>query len=352
MKKKWICIALIFVLVLAFSACSKSEPADTGTEPPAEPSSEPVTLRMCTDYSAEDISGALVDEFAEKVNEQTNGTVTIEVFHDGVLYKNDQYADAISSGTLDMCYAMFGKGWPNTIPQFQALGSGWFMSNDEALNALNGPFGDYLAQLLEEKMNTKVLGWSGAGCVDVMLNNQHPITKPEDLKGLKFRIANAAQMAQVEAFGAVGVVMPPNDMYLGVQKGTIDGVYSTAPGGAMTIKLTEIAKYWTRVSVSGTGIEHGFVMNSDKYNALSKEQQDVLLALGKEYGQKMMDVTMEKGDEQWAHLEAQGIELTVIPAEDIPKWRAVWADAGDKVLKECVSEEEAQKLYDLAQQSK
>jgi TRAP-type C4-dicarboxylate transport system substrate-binding protein len=140
MKKKLICITLIMVLVLAFSGCSgktdQPAAADQGK------SSEPVTLRMCTDYAAADINGALIDEFAQKAKEQSNGTITIEVFHDGQLFKNDQYADAISSGTLDMCYAMFGKGWPNTIPQFQALGSGWFMDNDEAIKALNGPFGD------------------------------------------------------------------------------------------------------------------------------------------------------------------------------------------------------------------
>ncbi|NLO96461.1 MAG: TRAP transporter substrate-binding protein [Peptococcaceae bacterium] len=231
------------------------------------------------------------------------------------------------------------------------MGSGWFETSEQALKALNGPFGDYFEQLLEEKANTKLLGWSGAGAVDCMLNNKRPVRNPEDLKGLKLRIANAAQMAQVEAFGAVGVVMSPNDMYLGVQRGTIDGVYSTSPSGAMTIKLTEIAKYYTRVDVSGTGVEHGFAMNLDKFNSLSKEQQDVLINLATEYGQKMLEVGIEMADEHWANLEAHGAEVTVVPKEEIPKWRAVWKDVGDKVLKEVVSEEEAQKLYELAMQS-
>lgn len=350
MKKKIICLTLVMGLVLAFSGCSGQ--AEQSAAPDEGSAGKEVTLRMCTDYSAEDINGALIDEFAAKVKEQTNGTVNIEVYHDGLLFKNDQYADAISSGTLDMCYAMFGKGWPNTIPQFQALGSGWFANSEEALKALNGPFGDYFEQLLEEKANTKLLGWSGAGAVDCMLNNKHPVSKPEDLKGMKLRIANASQMAQVECFGAVGVVMPPNDMYLGVQRGTIDGVYSTSPGGAMTIKLTEIAKYYTRVDVSGTGVEHGFAMNLNKFNSLSKEQQDVLLALGKEYGEIILQAGADMADEHWANLAAKGAEVTVVPEEDIPQWRAIWADAGDKVLKEVVSEEEAQKLYELAQQSK
>ncbi len=53
----------------------------------------------------------------------------------------------------------------------------------------------------------KVLGWSGAGCVDCMLNTKHEITKPEDLTGLKLRVPNVGQMAQVEAFGGAGVVL-------------------------------------------------------------------------------------------------------------------------------------------------
>jgi TRAP-type C4-dicarboxylate transport system substrate-binding protein len=120
----------------------------------------------------------------------------------------------------------------------------------------------------------------------------------------------------------------------------------------MTVKLTEIAKYFTRGAVSGTGVEHGFVMNLNKFNGLSKEQQDILLALGKEYGEKILKAGAENADKAWDNLKAKGAEVTVIPAEDIPKWRAVWAEAGDKVLKQVVSEDEAKKLYDLAQQSK
>jgi C4-dicarboxylate-binding protein DctP len=309
-------------------------------------------LRMLTDQSNADVTGSLIDKWAAEIEEKSEGQLVIEVYHDGQLYKLDQYADAFAAGSIDIAFAQFGKGWPNKIPQFTLLSSAVFETTEHALACLNGDLGTYLNQLLNEKGKVQVLGWSGAGCVDCMLNTVRPVTKPEDLKGLKLRVPNPGQMAQVEAFGGAGVVISATDMFLAVQKGTVDGVYSTAPGGAMTIKLAEVAKYFTRVAVTGLAIEHGIIMNIDVYNSLPANLQELLTSTAKVYGEQIIADTAANGDKAWDVLVSKGIELTVIPDEEVPSWRAVWAPARDEVLKQVLDQAEIDKLMAMVDKYK
>lgn len=361
MKRKLLCFLLILSLVLslALMGCAKSaaEPAASGAAP-AETSSAPapekinVKLRMLTDEKITTVAGALIDKFAKEINEKSGGQITIEVYYEGQLYKNDQYADAFATGSIDLAYAQFGKGWPKIIPQLTILSSAVFADEEHALRALNGELGTYLASLLETKGKVKVLGWSGAGCVDCMLNTKHEVTKPEDLKGLKLRVPNAGQMAQVEAFGGAGVVMAASDMYMAVQQGTVDGVYSTAPGGAMTVKLAEVAKYFTRVAVTGTAVEHGIVINIDTFNSLPIDMQKLLTDIAKAYGEQILKDTKTAGDASWDVLESKGAQVYVVPDNEVASWKAVWAPVRDKVLKEVLPQDEIDKMMAMVDKAK
>lgn len=339
MKKKLLCSALILsiLLSLALVGCSKSTTADTGEE-------ISVKFRMLTDEKITTPAGSLIDAFAKEINEKSDGQIEIEVYYEGQLYKNDEYYDAFATGSVDLAYAQFGKGWPKIIPQLTILSSAIFADEAQALRALNGDLGTYLASLLESKGKVKVLGWSGAGCVDCMLNTSHEITNPEDLQGLKLRVPNAGQMAQVEAFGGAGVVMSATDMYMAVQQGTVDGVYSTSPGGGMTVKLAEVAKYFTRVAVTGTAVEHGIIMNIDSFNNLPADLQQLMIDTSKAYGEQILNDTKAAGDDAWDVIESKGAQVYVVPDDEIASWKAVWEPVRDEVLKEVLTQDEIDKM--------
>lgn len=355
--KRVLALALgVLMMVVLMTACANN----TSTTSPstatisAAPAAEKISVkfRMLTDEKSTSVTGALIDKFSKEINEKSGGQITIEVYFEGQLYKNDQYSDAFSTGSVDLAFAQFGKGWPKIIPQVTILSSAVFTDEAQALRALNGDLGTYLASLLESKGKIKVLGWSGAGCVDCMLNTKHEITKPEDLQGLKLRIPNAGQLAQVEAFGGAGVVMAATDMYMGVQQGTVDGVYSTSPGGAMTIKLAEVAKYFTRVAVTGTAVEHGIVMNIDSYNSLPADLQKLMIVTAEAYGEQILNDTKAAGDDAWGVLASKGAQVYVVPADQVATWKAVWAPVRDKVLKEVLPQDEIDKMMAMVEKAK
>lgn len=357
MKGKKICLTVLAVLVAALLLLGGCAKKTTETAAPAGKdagqSEAPLTLRMVTEYSPDEGRGQVVQGFADNIMKQSNGKIKIEVYYEGQLFKSEQVPDAIASGSIDLVYATFAKGWPNIVPQLNILDTGIFSSIDEGMKCLNGgDLGKYLDELLEQKGHIKVLGWSAAGVVDALGCTKRQIKKIEDMKGLRARIAANTQLAQLEAYGATGVVMSPTDMYLALQKGTIDTVYQSSGSGVVNNKLPEVAKYWTRVPLAGAICSYGFVIRTEVYNNLSPDLQKIVMDCGKAAAAEMV-VKTDDADMQWEKIKSfPGVQVYVVPAEEVPAWKAVWEPTRYKVLEKTLSKEEIKKLEDLVKNQK
>jgi TRAP-type C4-dicarboxylate transport system substrate-binding protein len=74
------------------------------------------------------------------------------------------------------------------------------------------------------------------------MTREKPIRKIADIKGLRLRSPSAAQAAQIEHLGGIGVSMPVTQIYNGIERGTIDG--TMIPLSAMIdFKLIEVVKH-------------------------------------------------------------------------------------------------------------
>ena len=111
-----------------------------------------------------------------------------------------------------------------------------------------------------------------------LINNVRPLQTPEDFKGLKIRSYGALAAGALRTLGANPVVMSPSEMYLALQRGTIDGLIS----GVTSLhqrKLWEVGKYATV-----TGAAFGaFPVNitKSKFDGLPGDVKKALLAAGR-----------------------------------------------------------------------
>ncbi len=101
------------------------------------------------------------------------------------------------------------------------------------------------------------------------------IAKPDDLKGLKFRLGGFAGKIMTRV-GVVPQQIAGGDIYPALEKGTIDGAEWVGPYDDEKLGFYKVAKFyhypgwWETVSI-------GFiVINVKKYNALPKLYQEAL----------------------------------------------------------------------------
>ncbi len=180
-------------------------------------------------------------EFAKAVQKDTDGRVSIEVYHSGALGSEKDMVEQLRFAALEMSLMSTGSmQFLERKLEIEELPYAW-PTRQHAYKALDGELGAKLKSLLEPK-GIYILAWLENGYRH-MTNNVRPIYKPEDLKGLKIRSAEV-QM-RLDTFKLLGIQptpMPFTELFLALQQGTVDGqenplaiIYSS--------KFFEVQKY-------------------------------------------------------------------------------------------------------------
>jgi len=135
--------------------------------------------------------------------------------------------------------------------------------------------------------------WFGGG----MAGKDACITKPEDVKGLKFRSAGPTFAQMWQAAGASIVSIPSNEVYNAFQTGVANGT-DTSMGSFLSFRLYEQAKCLTIPGKNALWMMYEPVLMSKKsFDRLNPKQQAVLRQAGKN-AQKYYEDKAEAVDEQ------------------------------------------------------
>ncbi|HTP60620.1 MAG TPA: TRAP transporter substrate-binding protein [Burkholderiales bacterium] len=115
-----------------------------------------------------------------------------------------------------------------------------------------------------------------------MFNTKRPIRTLDDLKGMKIRTGGGIADAMAKALGASAFVKPAPESYELLSSGIADGVFFPQES-IVSFKLDSVIKYATLFPGGFYCSAFGFFMNEDKWNKLSKADQDVIMKFSGEY---------------------------------------------------------------------
>ena len=146
--------------------------------------------------------------FAKLVEEKTGGRITIETFGNGVLGSEPEMQASVQAGFIDI---MVGPT-PNlvgVVPEFMIYDLPFFYKDFAATDAvMDGPVGERLFSLLEEKTGIVGLAWWDNGFRH-MTNAIRPVNTVEDMAGLNIRvIPNPLFIATWTALGTNPTPLP------------------------------------------------------------------------------------------------------------------------------------------------
>ncbi|MET3506543.1 TRAP transporter substrate-binding protein [Halalkalibacter oceani] len=272
MKKNytWRMIGIFVLLLLA--ACNSSN-ENTGAEPNSESDESVIISLGHINPETEDAQfhqGIL--KFVEIVDEKTNGSVKFDIHPGGELGGEREMIEATQLGTLDMVVTSNGPLGNFADKTFAFDFPFLFRDRDHAYKVLDGEIGDEINEQIEET-GVYNLAWWETGYRQIS-NNKQPITKPEDLKGLKIRtMENPIHLSTFEAYGASPTPMAFTELYTGLEQGVVDGQENPFTV-IVPNKLQEVQKYLT---VSNHFYTPGAVLiNQAKFDGLSPELQQII----------------------------------------------------------------------------
>jgi TRAP-type C4-dicarboxylate transport system substrate-binding protein len=274
-----------------------------------------------------DFRDRLCRMFAAEVERRTNGALIGQVYPNSSLMKTVAQFSALRKAALDVSLYPISYAGGEFAELNIGLMPGLVSSYKQGGAWKSSDVGTKFAAFLAEK-GIIIIAWLWqAGGV---ASRSSPIVSPQDAKGLKVRGGSREMDMVLQAAGATTLSTPSNELYAAMQTGACDAAI-TSSTSLISFRLEEVAKSLT----TGRGKSYWFmleplVMSKQIFDALPKDQQDMIMALGRELEEFGTREAMAD-DEKVADVYAKkGAKVSDLDEATVEKWRVIARDTAWK----------------------
>jgi TRAP-type C4-dicarboxylate transport system substrate-binding protein len=251
---------------------------------------------------------------ADKVAKATSGRVTIAANPGGTIYPGFASIEALMTGKADLTFVN-AANLERLDPQFGVINLPFTVDDDGMRTPAVRRGVVELLDTLAQKQGLRVIGLM-RGADQLFVFPDKRVEKPADLKGLKIRVAGGGTYEDImRRLSAEPVVLPIPELKLAVDRGSLDGVF-TSPG-AWTSQLGTV-----KMATHAPGlmmITYVLVARKDVIAGLPPADREALLATAH------ADIT-----EAWGRMEADDVAIlkgmaakgaAIVTVSDLQPWR-------------------------------
>jgi TRAP-type C4-dicarboxylate transport system substrate-binding protein len=163
--------------------------------------------------------------------------------------------------------------------------------------------------MLEEHKGVKVIAVFTHG-PGIVFNTKRPITKMDDLLGMKFRIGGGMVNDISKALGMNVTLKPAPESYELLSTGVMDGTLFPAES-VEGFKIDKVIKYATLFPGGLYNTSFVFMMNQAKYDSLPADVKKAIDEMSGEFAARMIGKGWDKVDRRgMAFMQANGVQFT------------------------------------------
>ena len=237
----------------------------------------PVSMRWQSTWPSKDIFHEFALDFAKKINDMTGGDLKIDVLPAGAVVPAFQLLDAVSKGTLDgghgvlvyhygkqTALALWGSGPGYAMDANMLMAWHKYGGGKELLEKLYASVGANVVSFPYGPMPTQPLGWF-----------KKPVTKPEDLQGLKFRTVGIS----IDVFTGLGAAvnaLPGGEIVAAMDRGLLDAAEFNNASSDRALGFADVSKVCMLQSYHQNAEQFEITFNKDKYNALPEKIRAII----------------------------------------------------------------------------
>jgi len=267
----------------------------------------------------------------KKLEAATGGRLTIQMYPSMQLGGEKEMIEQAQVGALQ--YARISTGPVGTIVDDLNVFNLPFVFRDIAhmRKVIDGPLGDELLKEITDNPKTGLVGlaWMDSGARN-FYNKVRDVKTIEDLKGLKIRMmGNPMFVDTMNALGGNGVAMGMDQVMNALQTGVVDGAENNPPSYD-SFGHVPVAKHYSLTE--HLIIPEILVFSRKSFDALSKEDQALILKFGKEAQQEQRKLWDERVEVAMKKIKDAGVNVITIadkkPFQDAVK--PVWDKYGAK----------------------
>lgn len=261
--------------------------------------------------------GQGAQKFADLVAAKSGNKITVKLFPGGTLGGDVQTVSALQGGTVEMTVLNAGI-LSAQVKAFEVLDFPFLFNNAQEADAVtDGPFGQGLFAKLAEK-NVIGLGFWDLGFRN-LTNSKRPITKFEDIAGLKIRVIQSPIYIDLfNTLGANATPMPFPEVYPALEQKAIDGQENPATV-IRSAKFNEVQKYLTLTRHIYN--PQALIVSKKLWDSLSADEKKIFTDAAAEATKFQREVSRGQADAAVADLKAAGMEVNELSAAETQRLR-------------------------------
>jgi TRAP-type mannitol/chloroaromatic compound transport system substrate-binding protein len=296
----------------------------------------PVTLRFQSTWPAKDIFHEFALDYAKLVNDMSGGRLKIEVLPAGSVVKAFDLLDAVNKGTLDgghgviaywygknSALALWGSGPAfgmdaNMLLAWHEFGGGKALL-DEIYKSLNMDVVSYMYG----PMPTQPLGWF-----------KKPVTKAEDMKGLKFRTVGLS----IDVFTDMGVsvnALPGGEIVPAMDRGLLDAAEFNNAASDQVLGFPDVSKVCMLQSFHQASEQFEILFNKKRLEGLPADLRAIIRNAVPAASAEMSWKAIDRYSTAYQEMqEKQGVKFYKTPDAILKAQLAAWDKVAGKKAEE------------------
>jgi TRAP-type transport system periplasmic protein len=249
---------------------------------------------------------ASANEFARCSNAALGDKAEVQVFGSSQLGSDSELLQKLKLGQV--AFALPSSVMSSVSEVFGVFEMPYIIKSRDHMRRVQAAIMDSKLQPAVEAKGYRIVGLWENGFRNIT-NNTRPISKPEDLKGIKLRTPKGAwRLKMFQLYGANPTPMAFSEVFTALQTGVIDG-QENPYAQIWSAKFQEVQKY---LSVTGHVYTPAYLLTSEKqYAALPADVRTVV----DDCAAKTQDYTYEKAaaleTDLLEKLKAGGIQVNV-----------------------------------------
>ena len=288
-----------FMLAAGASAAAVAAPSVVSAQ-------GPVSMRWQSTWPSKDIFHEFALDYAKKVNDMTGGDLKIEVLPAGAVVPAFQLLDAVSKGTLDgghgvlvyhygkqTALALWGSGPGYAMDANMLLAWHKYGGGKELLDKLYASIGGNVVSFPYGPMPTQPFGWF-----------KRPITKLDDMKGLKFRTVGIS-IDVYTGMGAAVNALPGGEIVAAMDRGLLDAAEFNNATSDRLLGFADVSKVCMLQSYHQNAEQFEIMFNKDKYNALPDKMKAIIANAVEAASQDMSWKAIDRYSKDYVELQTK-----------------------------------------------
>ena len=271
----------------------------------AQAQDKPVALKFASWVPAQHALNPALVAWGESLKAASGGTLSATMFPSEQLGKAFDHYDMARDGIADFSYVNPGYQ-PGRFPVFAAASLPFMINNAKAGSAaIDAWYRAYAAKEMKDVHFCFAFAHDPGA-----FHSRKKIVLPTDIKGMKVRPATSTVGQMITLLGGTNVQASAPESRDMLERGVAEAI--TFPwGSVMLFGIDKVVKYHMDVPLYATPFV--WVMNNDKYNALSANQK-------KAVDSHCTSEWAEKVGTAWADFEISGrVKLAADPSREVYK---------------------------------